>query len=188
MPATEVELKLALSARDAARLAQVPALARIAPTRERLYSIYHDTPALDLLRRRVALRLRREGEGAQARWLQTLKTAGDAASALSRRGEWEMPVAGPALEPERLAGTPWDELDPGGDWAAALRPCFSTDFERTRWLLRARGGAVIEVALDCGQITGGGRSEPLCELELELLQGPPEALLTLARRIARHVA
>lgn len=158
MPATEIELKLALPVQDpallAARLARVPALARTTPKSERLFSIYHDTPARDLLRRHVALRLRREGEGAQARWLQTLKTAGDETTALSRRGEWEMPVAGPALEPARLAGTPWPGLDPEGDWAAALQPCFSTDFERTRWLLRVRGGAVIEVALDLGAITG----------------------------------
>ncbi|MGD9773793.1 CHAD domain-containing protein [Diaphorobacter sp.] len=200
MSATETELKLALPGLDSAllarRLARVPALARTTPMRERLTSIYHDTPALDLLRQRVALRLRREGEGdgkgAKARWLQTLKTAGDAASALSQRGEWEMPVAGPALEPAQLAGTPWAALDPQGEWAAALQPCFTTDFERTRWRLRVRGGAVIEVALDVGAITatvdGAQRSAPLCELELELVQGPPEALLALARRIARHVA
>lgn len=192
MPATETELKLALPALDAAtlaaRLERVPALARTTPTRERLHSIYHDTPALDLLRQRVALRLRREGDGAQARWVQTLKTAGDATSALSQRGEWEMPVAGPALELQRLGDTPWPGMDPQGRWGAALRPCFTTDFERTRWLLRVRGGAVIEVALDVGAILGDSRSTPLCELELELQQGPPEALLALARRIARHVA
>lgn len=192
MSATETELKLALPVQDAAtlaaRLARVPALARATPTCERLVSIYHDTPARDLLRQRVALRLRREGEGgAHARWLQTLKTAGDATSALSQRGEWEMPVAGPALELDRLVGTPWPDLDPQGAWAAALQPCFTTDFERTRWLLRERGGAVIEVALDLGAITADGRSDPLCELELELVQGPPEALLALAQRLARHV-
>lgn len=191
MSVTETELKLALAARDdgawPALLERVPALARTTPTRQRLVSIYHDTPALDLLHRRVALRLRREGEGDQARWLQTLKTADDTSSALSRRGEWEMPVAGSALELPRLADTPWPTLDPQGAWGAALRPCFTTDFERTRWLLHERGGVVIEVALDVGAITAAGRSEPLCELELELLQGPPEALLALARRIARHV-
>ena len=196
MSATETELKLALPPRDAAalaaRLMRVPALARATPVREHLVSLYHDTPAQDLLRQRVALRLRREGpEGAGARWLQTLKTAGDTTSALSQRGEWEMPVAGPALELHRLEGTPWPAMDPDGVLAAALQPCFTTDFVRTRWRVRVRGGAVVEVALDVGAVTatvdGAAHATPLCELELELLQGSPEALLALARRIARHV-
>lgn len=147
-------------------------------------------------------------------WLQTLKTsappgkplgagaaahtAGAAHSALSQRGEWEMPVAGPALELARLAGlagSPWPALDRDGALAAALQPCFVTDFERSRWSVRlpagsagaGTGAALIEVALDLGQITTDAGSAPIAELELELRSGPPEALFVLARRIARSV-
>lgn len=195
MSGTETELKLALPtaqpAQLAQRLARSPALARVAPTRQRVYSLYHDTPALDLLQRRVALRLRREGGdggGSVPRWLQTLKTAGRAESALSQRGEWEMPVAGAALELGRLGASPWPRIDPDGRIAAALQPCFSTDFERTLWTVRQRDGSVIEVALDIGAVVAGERRLPLCELELELLSGPPTALFALAQRLARHVA
>lgn len=192
MSSTEVELKLALPTAEPAllarRLARSPVLARLAPTRRRVYSLYHDTPALDLLHQRVALRLRREeGEGAP-RWLQTLKTAGRGDSALSQRGEWEMPVAGAALELRRLGASPWPRIDPHGHIAAALQPCFATDFERTCWTVRQRDGSVVEVALDVGAVVAGDRRLPLCELELELKAGPPAALFALAQRLARQVA
>lgn len=192
MSSTETELKLALPSAEPAllaqRLARSPVLARLAPTRQRVYSLYHDTPALDLLGQRVALRLRREDGGASPRWLQTLKTAGRSDSALSQRGEWEMPVAGAALELAQLGASPWPHIDPDGRIAEALQPCFATDFERTRWTVRQRDGSVIEVALDIGAVLAGERRLPLCELELELLTGPPQALFTLAQRLARHVA
>lgn len=54
--------------------------------------------------------------------------------------------------------------------------------------MRLRGGAAIEVALDVGVIAADGRTAPVCELELELLSGAPEALFRLAGQIARRVA
>lgn len=188
----EIEIKLALPAGCSGRLlrqlAAVPALARHVPTRQQVGNLYYDTPDQALRRQRAALRIRRvDGDGAP-RWLQTLKTADAGLSALSRRGEWEVPVAGPALEQDALReAPPWRDLDPDGALFATLQPCFSTDFERTRWTVRLRGGATIEVALDRGLIVAGERAAPICELELELLCGPPEALFRLADQIARRV-
>lgn len=56
-----------------------------------------------------------------------------------------------------------------------------TDFERQRWVI-AHAGARIEVALDQGRIhvPGTNLSEPLLELELELLGGTESALMMLA--------
>jgi inorganic triphosphatase YgiF len=170
------------------QLAAVPALARHAPVRQQVHNLYYDTPDQALRRQRAALRIRRLGGGRAPQWLQTLKTADDGLSALSRRGEWEVPVPGPALQQAMLReAPPWQQLDPDGTLFAALQPCFSTDFERTRWVVRLRGGVSIEVALDQGAIVAGGRTAPLCELELELLSGPPGALFHLAAQIARRV-
>ena len=62
-----------------------------------------------------------------------------------------------------------------------LRTLFCTDFQRQRWVI-VHKGAQIEVALDQGSIhvPGTDLSEPLLELELELLSGPEEALMALA--------
>jgi len=48
-------------------------------------------------------------------------------------------------------------------------------------------GATIELALDEGEVRAGRRRLALCEIEFELVAGPPQALLALAGRwAARH--
>ena len=75
----ETELKLLLSAQDLRRLRRDPGVkARQvgrASTR-RVHSVYYDTPQQALRRAGLALRLRLDGR----RWLQTLKTSGQAAA------------------------------------------------------------------------------------------------------------
>jgi inorganic triphosphatase YgiF len=188
----EIELKLALPASDAARLAaqlaRSPALARRKASQQSLHNIYYDTSEQTLRQQRVALRVRRAGSAAQPRWLQTLKTGGRGDSALSQRGEWEVALPGAALSRKALKATPWSGLDPDGSVFAALAPCFETSFERTCWRVRRRDGSVVEVALDIGQIIAGDARAPICELELELLAGAPAALFELARQLAASVA
>lgn len=191
-PAGEIELKLALPAPDPAglaqRLARLPLLARRKASAQHLHNIYYDTPAQALRQQRAALRLRRVGSERRPRWLQTLKTGGPEDSALSQRGEWELPVPGAALQRRALKDTPWSRLDPDGKIFRALQPCFVTTFHRTSWTVRRRNGSVVEVALDIGHIEAGDQRSPICELELELLAGPPQALFDLAQLIARDIA
>ena len=188
----EIELKLALPTADpqglARRLARTPLLARRKPMQQPLHNIYYDTPGQDLYEERVALRLRRVGSSTDPQWRQTLKMGGRSDSALSHRGEWEVPLAGAELSREALEATPWPEFDPDGSRFDALVPCLVTAFERTSWTVRQRGGSVVEVSLDIGQIVAGNRCAPLCELELELMAGEPAALFEVARQIARSVA
>ena len=188
----EIELKLALPTSDpqdlARRLARVPVLARCTATHRQLHNIYYDTPRQDLYEERVALRLRRVGTGAHPEWLQTLKMGGRSDSALSHRGEWEVPVPSAGLTRDALEATPWPEFDPDGSVFDALVPCLVTAFERTSWPVRKRGGSVVEVSLDIGQIVAGDKSAPVCELELELLAGHPAALFEVAQQIARSLA
>lgn len=188
----EIELKLALPTSDPAglaqRLAHIPLLARRKAVVQRLHNVYFDTPQLALHQQRIALRLRRVGTAEQAQWRQTLKIGGDNDSALSQRGEWEATVSGAALDAQMLAATPWSELDPQNLLFPMLAPCFSTDFTRTTWTVRQRGGSAVEVALDVGHIGVGDQTAPLCELELELLSGEPSALFHVARQIADAIA
>lgn len=189
----EVELKLALPGGDTASLARH--LARTAVLKRRrartvtLHNIYFDTPDQLLRQQHAALRLRRVGDdGAAAHWLQTLKTGKPADSALSSRGEWEGPVAGPRLEHGALDAAAWSRIDPKDKLFRALQPAFVTDFERTVWLVRRRDRSVVEVALDIGQVRGADRSADICELEFELKAGPVSALFDIAADIAASVA
>ena len=171
----ETELKLALSAPELPRLLTHPLLAAGASS-QRLLNTYFDTPDLALQQRHMAVRERLAGD----QWLLTVKTAGQSTHGLSRRQEWEGPTT-PGL-------MPFDALVDDVALAAdlmALRPrlqaLFCTDFERRRWVI-SHASAQIEVALDQGRIhvPGTTLSEPLLELELELLSGPEAALTALA--------
>ncbi|GAB4206258.1 MAG: hypothetical protein Fur0019_09230 [Tibeticola sp.] len=180
---TETELKLQIAhARDLPRLLAHPRLAALEPQRERLVATYFDTPALDLLRARMAVRERREGR----RQVATVKTAGLVIGGLSRRGEWEAPMPAGV---RRFAALVDDRAL--ADWLrareGALQPVFRTAFTRLRWQL-AFDGARVEVALDHGAIVCDGPQgrvrEPLLELELEVLDGPDDALFALALELA----
>jgi triphosphatase len=171
----ETELKLSLQAPDLPHLLAHPLLSASSST-QRLLNTYFDTPELALQQARMAVRERLAGE----QWLLTVKTAGQSTAGLSRRQEWEGPTTPGALQFDTL-------VDDAGlsQTLMALRPqlqaMFCTDFERQRWVI-AHGGAQIEIALDQGRIhvPGTDLSEPLLELELELLSGPEEALMALA--------
>ena len=188
----EIELKLALPTSDpsslAKQLARTPLLARRKPTHQRLHNVYYDTPEQFLRQERVALRLRRVGSDAQPLWLQTLKMGGHGDSALSQRGEWEVPVPGATLSLDALKATPWSGIDPEGRVFRALAPCFVTAFERTSWVVRRRDGSMVEVSLDIGHIAVDDKTTLICELELELLAGQPVALFDIAQQIARTIA
>jgi inorganic triphosphatase YgiF len=171
----ETELKLSLSADELARLLAHPLLTQAGNT-QRLLNTYFDTRDLALQQRRMAVRERLAGD----QWLLTVKTAGHSQNGLSRRQEWEGPTTPGALQFDTLV----DDAALAQD-LMTLRPhlcdLFCTDFERQRWLI-THAGAQIEVALDQGRIhvPGTELSEPLMELELELLSGPEAALLALA--------
>jgi inorganic triphosphatase YgiF len=204
----EQELKLLLRPQDVPRLrARLDALA--AARSETVDSTYLDTPDHRLARARAALRLRALGTGRRKRWVQTLKT-GDDGSAFSLRGEWETPARGGRLAPDLLDGsplarllagaaapsgaTPGNGLERNGETAGAppdvladglalLAPVFRTCFERTAWNVHF-GGASIEAVIDEGFIASGSRKEPLLEAELELKDGPSEAIWRLALELA----
>jgi triphosphatase len=171
----ETELKLSLNEADLPRLLAHPLLT---PRGDKLHLLntYFDTPELALQQRRMAVRERLAGD----QWLLTVKTAGQSQNGLSRRQEWEGPTTPGELQFETLV----DDTALAQDLMTLrpnLRALFCTDFERQRWVI-AHAGAQVEVALDQGRIhvPGTELSEPLLELELELLSGPEEALMALA--------
>lgn len=126
---------------------------------------YYDTPARDLSCRRWTLRRRREND----RTVCTLKTPLPDGS----RGEWEVPCLSiedgiPGLiaagAPEELAA-----LTSGG-----LEPVCGARFLRLAKAV-SREDAVLELALDRGELLGGGKTLPFREIEVELKSGSDPA-------------
>jgi len=145
--------------------------------RKRLVNTYYDTPGNELNGQRIALRLRQAG----GRNIQTLKTQGEFVNGAHKRDEWEWEVPGPNLQLGLLADTPLaDNVN-----LARLAPVFETNFER-QVIMLADNNAVIEVAVDTGQIIANGQSRALCEIEFELKSGNPDSLLIWAQKLAQH--
>ncbi len=186
---SEIELKLSVLPKEVQRLTASPALAAVRPQRFKLFNTYYDTPALDLSRRGIALRLRRK---ARNTWLMTVKGGDSGAGGLAHRDEWEAPTQPGEFDFDIV--TDADLCSFLKTHAADLRPVFSTDFMRTTWLVEYSGGR-IEVALDRGKIDAvrlddgvTSASEPICELELELIEGgSSDALFGLAIELASDV-
>lgn len=123
---------------------------------------YFDTPKGALSASRMTLRLRKENGAAVC----TLKTPGQQ----NRRGEWEVSCDDiyKAIPLLLEAGCPkeLEELTAGG-----VIPICGARFTRLVKRIGIPGGKV-ELALDQGVLLGGGREQPLCELEAEQKDGP----------------
>ncbi|MFP3342176.1 CYTH domain-containing protein [Halomonas sp. SIMBA_159] len=182
MPApTEIELKLALSPAQLGALLRHPVLVDAPQEKQTLTNTYFDTPDGHLATAKVAVRLRR----LDGRVLQTVKTAGHGGGGLSSRQEWEWQVPEHTLDATTLANLP--PFQAGlANTLSQLLPTLSTDFTRRSWQLQWEGSH-IELVLDEGEIVCGEARAPICEVELELKAGDPQALWSLAGALARSV-
>jgi triphosphatase len=180
---TEVELKFALDARAAGRLAGTGALAGIAPVRRRIASTYFDTPECELASHGMALRLRRRG----GRWIAGLKAGQSGTGGLHAREEWECEGAEPVIDLARFSATPLAKLADARTLHRRLVPAFHVEMVRTTWSVEPRQGERLEVALDVGHVESRGRREALRELEIECLEGDARGAFDFARRLLREV-
>jgi triphosphatase len=141
---------------------------------QRLVSTYFDTPDHALRRAGMILRVREQA----GQFIQTVKTDSDEPTNLLARGEWEDPVAGNQPDPDAAESGP--HLPPGV--VGELAPLFVSEVERLSIEIKPKPGTRVEAAIDRGSIytAGGGRSEALSELEIELKEGDPAALYDLA--------
>jgi inorganic triphosphatase YgiF len=173
----EIELKLALPPRYAASIRRHVWLCDIKPRRQKLHSIYFDTPAFDLMHRGIALRLRRMGY----HWVQTMKAEARAVGALTSRPEWETAVAGGASPDFAVLPQTALALLAGVD-RSRIAPIFITEIQRTTWLLE-HGENKAELALDIGAIHSGEARQAISEVEIELKAGAATFLFDLATQL-----
>lgn len=167
----EIEIKLVGTSR--ALDATFKSLGTTTGKSTRVTSIYFDTPDKRLWKKDLTLRLRaRDGRHELTMKRETGTLA---------RGEWSILLDEPAPSLSALpSGAPRDEIGTIGQDEL-------TEQHRT---VATRGKKIIiiddatfEVSLDRGQIRAGGKSMPLEELEIELLQGPDDAVARIARKL-----
>lgn len=143
-----------------------------------LLNIYYETADNTLRRHDMGLRIR----GVDGRYEMTMKIAGRITGGLHQRPEYNVDLSAPELDLAQLPADVWPEDIVPAVLQTELKPLFSTDFTREKWVVTHRGSRV-ELALDLGEVKAGELSEPLCELELELLEGETAAVLELAQQL-----
>ena len=176
--AEEVELKLAVQPAHMAKLRRVALLRSVARSRARtahLKSTYYDTPALNLKDAGMSLRVRKTGHER----VQTFKAPTGTKKGYHHRQEIETPLDGETPDIGRFGDTGLERLLTRNGQSGRLLPVFTTEFERQRIPVRI-ADSEIELVLDQGVVTSKGRSEPICEAELELKSGSPARLYELA--------
>jgi triphosphatase len=178
----EIELKLELDAPDLGRLRE--ALRRCAGAkgkRQKLETVYYDTPRQVLKDAGVSLRVRRIGK----RRIQTIKAGNGAAAGLFSRAEWEREIDGEEPDLAAALGTALEPFVAEGK-AKRIKPLFALKVERDLFRIRD-GGSAFEATVDEGVVEAKERMEPLCELELELKRGAAPDLFRFAKVLAEIV-
>jgi len=181
----EVELKLLLEPADLVQLRRHRRVRECAVTparTHRLHSVYFDTPGLALLHQGVTLRVRRVGR----RFVQTLKLPAGGGGGLLARTEIEAPVNGAQPDPQRIPESELRSLVAQAVATPGFGPILETEFQRTERRLRIEETELL-FDLDIGEIRTPRGSLPICELELELVEGEPVRLYELAAELQQSV-
>lgn len=143
-----------------------------------LINTYYDTDAGLLRSHRFGLRVR----GCNDSYEMTLKSGGSVVNGIVHRPEYNIPLTANALDISLLPKEVWPQGTEIAELAPALKPLFTTNFQRQLWLVNFQQ-SVIEIALDIGTIAAGEQSEAISELELELKQGNAADMLALAQQL-----
>jgi triphosphatase len=165
VPHQEMEVKLELAPASVRTLKTIPLFrtSKAMPKRADQVSVYFDTNKQTLRQKGLMLRVRRQGR----RYLQTIKSNGN--SGIFQRDEWETEIAGKEPDLSKASGTALEPLL-SNKVRRRLKPLFETRIHRTAYPVVSDGHA-IAVSVDRGTIDTGKRSQPLCEIELELERG-----------------
>lgn len=179
---TEQEWKLSVPSE--ALLDEIPAweglrsLFAETPRDYRMQTTYYDLPDRSLARRGITLRRRLENE----RSVVCVKAPLPGAADSHLHGEWELEAETLSAALPRLAAMGAPPLPENAEPV----PVCGAEFRRRAVLLRLADGSACELALDRGRLFGAGGSMPLCELELELKEGPPDATAALCETLRQR--
>lgn len=180
----EIELKLFIQQQDHDLLKKIlNELPHSSPQgQKKLTNGYFDTTDLQLRRWDMGLRVR----GFDEQLEQTIKTAGSVVGGIHSRPEYNISINQKMPDLSLFPSKIWPDGQNINAITESLECIFETNFQRQTWHIEHQG-SVVEVALDIGEIIAGDLSEPICELEFELLSGQAAALLPLAISVAKSV-
>lgn len=176
----EIELKLEIEPECDEALLSHPLLSDHIGDPQNSVSVYYDTKEKQLRDAGITLRVRKTGD----RFVQTVKANGKAAAGLFERGEWEAAIAGPDPDLDQMSSDVAPLANP--EVRSGLRPMFQTLVDR-RAAVIDHHDARIELVVDRGEVVAGERRQPIYEVELELIEGPPSALFDIARELHTRV-
>jgi inorganic triphosphatase YgiF len=157
-----------------ARLAVSP------PAVDQLEAKYFDTDSNSLQKAGLAYRIRKE----KGQWVATVKGNGSGDGGLHQRQEWNVLIEAPLATGEYFQGTSVGKPLSEAIGQEELKPQYTTRFERQYVELRTEDGSLIELAADRGEIVVGEKKELIREIELELKEGNPTAILAVGAEIA----
>ena len=186
MAIEEIEIKLAVSPEKAHKLLKLKAVRKHSDGKlstRRLVSRYYDTPHHILRKAGMALRIRDDGK----KRLQTVKLRSDGPIGLQNFTEFNSTIAlnGPSLE-QITDLQLCDFISKKRLTNDRFTPVFTTDVTRTTLQLK-RGKSRFKLALDRGEIQamrkGKMRTEPISEVEFELLSGSVLPMLNLVLEV-----
>ena len=160
----EIEIKLAVSDQAFNELEEhLKNFTCLVHKKQFLSNTYYDYPDHFLAKQKMGLRIRQEDQELTL----TLKTNGEVVGGLHSRPEYNLPLT----EKETPTNAQLRELYPFEELPnSTLQPIFSTDFNRTFWLVEFQQSK-MEVAFDQGKIIAGESEQPICEIEFELKSG-----------------
>lgn len=160
----EIEIKLAVSDQAFNELQEhLKNFTCLVHKKQFLSNTYYDYPDHFLAKQKMGLRIRQEDQELTL----TLKTNGEVVGGLHSRPEYNLQL----IEKETPTNAQLRELYSFEQLpSSTLQPIFSTDFNRTFWLVEFQQSK-IEVAFDQGKIVAGESEQPICEIEFELKSG-----------------
>ena len=177
----ETELKFRTSPDNLVRVKEDPTLAAKTAYHggeRRLSTTYYDSPKRKLHDKGATLRIRTK----DGQFIQTAKAEGDRGGLVRPEFEEEITSGEPDLT--HLKDTSFGPLINKALKDGPLQPIFTTDILRETRLLVFPGGTRIEIAFDQGEIIAGDKSEPICEIELELKAGSAATLFSVAQSLS----
>lgn len=147
---------------------------------ETLGNTYYDSDDLYFAKHKMGLRVRSQNNQHEI----TLKMQGEIVGGLHIRPEYNLALDNAFPDFKRLVSHYNLQFSDNSILDKTLLATFSTDFERTKWLIHFQN-AQIEVALDQGLIKNPYGEEAICEIEFELKQGALADLFALLAQMPK---